>query len=696
MSMMRSKTEKPTTKSIPYKNQCPFFQAKLTVGPTNDVYEKEADAVADQLMRMPINKGEAFLSPRPLSIRPLVQSKCAACEEDEKRAQLKSRSTTIQRDETEETPAPERAPEPASTFRFESPFQSRTTPDFLGLRQPFINRGIFHLWEPDSALQVWNYNFNFFHRLGLAPDTATTFSNFTAPFFIDSQLKVGNPTWWEITDRDMNTTTFNASLPVLEFNADFSPVAPGWFRTIFQSGGSSGIQRKCASCEKEENAQRKENENTEAPDIVDHAIHSGGSPMDDDTQSFMENRFGYDFGHVKIHNDSLAASSAQSINALAYTSGNDIVFNQGQYSPDTTTGKKLLAHELTHVVQQSSSIQPKKIQRTSLAQFRADLAAISPDHATVITELFAHPSFIPMVNYLNGCPAGTIDFDVTRITQRIRGRDVDLFGGFSPGFGGLPSSMVVNPHRREHATNPLEVVDTIVHEFIHAILDLNSTCTSAANPFPLPATVLDAPRDPELTGLPTAGGDRTAVASASAAGRTTTSGQNLLEYFDSNYGPSASRPETHYVDMNRAGLSLVTSIISSIRAAHPTIGQETVSFDNVELMQAADLLPSRSWWNATQRSVSMRLHKNSVARKRKIDPSTFTDREYDISAIQAVEFADSFTFDANSGGGWGPVGGVWECHKRSRFTGRMLHTYVTGTPANRPGGAVPYQIIQHT
>ena len=690
--MTTEKTKKTAVKKES-NNQLPFFQAKLTVGPADDVYEKEADAVAEQVMRMPISKGDSFFLPKPLSIKPLIQTKCAACEEEEM-AQRKPSVMTVQREDEEETTSPEPAADVGSAVDFTPTLPSPTVPDFLGMRQPFINRGIFHLWEPNSALQVWNYNFNFFQRMGFAADTATTFSNFTAPFFIDSQLKAGNPTWWEITDRELNTTTFSASLPVLEFNADFSPVAPSWFRTIFQSGG--GVQRKCAAGEEEEHAQRKENENTEAPDIVDHAIHSGGAPMDGDTQSFMENRFGYDFGQVKIHNDSLASASAKSINALAYTSGNDIVFNQGQYSPGTSTGKKLLAHELTHVVQQNNSIQPKKIQRASLAQFRADLEAISPDHATVITELFAHPSFIPMVNYLNGCPAGTIDFDVTRITQRIRGRDVDLFGGFSPGFGGTPSSMVVNPHRREHATNPLEVVDTIVHEFIHAILDLNSTCTSAANPFPLSATVLDAPRDPELAGVPTAGGDRTAVASASAAGRTTTSGQNLLEYFDSNYGPSASRPETHYVDMNRAGLSLVTSIISSIRTANPTIGQETVSFDNVELMQAADLLPTRSWWNATQRSVSMRLHKNRVARKRKIDSSTFTDREYDISAIQAVEFADSFTFDANSGGGWGPVGGVWECHKRSRFTGRMLHTYVTGTPANRPGGAVPYQIIQHT
>jgi hypothetical protein len=689
-SMTTGKTERTMANEGSNKNQRPFFQAKLTVGPTDDVFEKEADAVAEQVMRMPANKEMSFFAPKPLSIKPLVQTKCASCEEEEKNVQLKSFSTVIQMDESEETPP--------SNFTLTPPslLKSSSEPDLLAMRQPFVNRGIFNLWHPESALQVWNYNFNFFQRFGFSNDTAATFSNFTVPFVIDSQLKAGNPTWWEITDRELETTTFNASLPVLEFNADFSPRAPAWFKKIFQSGGGgSGVQRKYAARE-EGHAQRKENGNTDAPSVVNDAINSGGEPLDRGTRSFMENRFGYDFSEVNIHKDSLAASSAQSINALAYTSGHDIIFNRGQYSPGTTFGKKLLAHELTHVVQQNNSLQPKKIQRATLAQFRADLEAVSADHATVITELFSSPSFIPLVNYLNACPAGTIDFDVRRITQRVRGRDVDLFGGFSPG---SPSSMIVNPHRREHATNPLEMVDTIVHEFLHAILDLNTTCTSAANPFPLPAAVLDAPRDPELSPLVAAGAtslDRAAVASASNAGTTTTSGQNLLEYFDKNYGPSASRPETHYVDLNRQGLTLVTSIISSIRAAHPTIGQETVSFDNVELMQADALLSSRSWLNNSQRSFSMGLHKNRVAKKRKIDPSTFTEREYDISAIQVVEFADSFTFDPNTSGGWGAVGGVWECHKRSRFTGRMLHTYVTGTPALRPGGAIPYQIIQHT
>jgi hypothetical protein len=122
--------------------------------------------------------------------------------------------------------------------------------------------------------------------------------------------------------------------------------------------------------------QRKEdntNDGTaEAPSTVHEGISSNGEPLDDGTRSFMENRFGYDFGSVKIHTNTIAAKSAQSINALAYTSGNSIVFNQGQYSPETTQGKKLLAHELTHVVQQSSGDKRVSRQETSEDDFTTD------------------------------------------------------------------------------------------------------------------------------------------------------------------------------------------------------------------------------------------------------------------------------------------------------------------------------------
>ncbi len=89
-----------------------------------------------------------------------------------------------------------------------------------------------------------------------------------------------------------------------------------------------------------------------APPIVHKVLHSSGQPLNADTRTFMEPRFGHDFSQVRVHTDAKAAESARAVNALAYTVGRDIVFGAGHYTPETTTGKGLLAHELTHVIQQ--------------------------------------------------------------------------------------------------------------------------------------------------------------------------------------------------------------------------------------------------------------------------------------------------------------------------------------------------------
>lgn len=103
-----------------------------------------------------------------------------------------------------------------------------------------------------------------------------------------------------------------------------------------------------------------------APAAVGDAIHSGGHPLDPTTRRFMEPRFGHDFGRVRVRADARAAESARAIDALAYTVGDDIVFGAGQYAPDTLSGRRLLAHELTHVVQQTG-LEAPSVQRQSLA-----------------------------------------------------------------------------------------------------------------------------------------------------------------------------------------------------------------------------------------------------------------------------------------------------------------------------------------
>jgi len=85
-------------------------------------------------------------------------------------------------------------------------------------------------------------------------------------------------------------------------------------------------------------------------------LQGGGQAMPTGLRSMMESGFGQDFSHVRLHTDSAAASLSSSIHAKAFTHGNDIYFNQGQFSPNTTEGQKLMAHELTHVVQGSGKI----------------------------------------------------------------------------------------------------------------------------------------------------------------------------------------------------------------------------------------------------------------------------------------------------------------------------------------------------
>jgi hypothetical protein len=80
----------------------------------------------------------------------------------------------------------------------------------------------------------------------------------------------------------------------------------------------------------------------------------GGEPLDSKTQSYMESRLGQDFSDVRVHTGGNADESARSINARAYTVGNDVVFGGGNYQPETPAGQRMIAHELTHVVQQRS------------------------------------------------------------------------------------------------------------------------------------------------------------------------------------------------------------------------------------------------------------------------------------------------------------------------------------------------------
>jgi hypothetical protein len=99
------------------------------------------------------------------------------------------------------------------------------------------------------------------------------------------------------------------------------------------------------------------------PRVVSNVLRSPGHPLDSSTRAFFEPRFSRDFSSVRVHTGIEAAASARSIQAHAYTAGSDIVFAQGQYSPGSTSGQRLLAHELAHVTQQTAAEASPRLQR---------------------------------------------------------------------------------------------------------------------------------------------------------------------------------------------------------------------------------------------------------------------------------------------------------------------------------------------
>jgi hypothetical protein len=125
-------------------------------------------------------------------------------------------------------------------------------------------------------------------------------------------------------------------------------------------GGTVGLSGECEECCKKR-IQRRASSDKAAPDtvppIVDEVLRSPGQPLDPAMRAFMELHLGHDFSGVRVHTDAKAAASAGAVNALAYTVGRNVVFGAGHYAPGSPAGLRLLAHELTHTIQQGSVVQ---------------------------------------------------------------------------------------------------------------------------------------------------------------------------------------------------------------------------------------------------------------------------------------------------------------------------------------------------
>jgi hypothetical protein len=160
----------------------------------------------------------------------------------------------------------------------------------------------------------------------------------------------------------------------------------------------------------------------EEPSPVHDVINSGGAPLPAQTRADMEGRFGHDFGEVRVHTDGAAHESAKSVNAHAYTVGSNIVFQRDEYDPGSPDGQLMLAHELTHVVQQRSgpvdgtdagggvkvSDPSDRFERDAVANAERVMSAAAPVHA--------HPA---VQRCDDGCgPSGTEAAPVQTYVQR--------------------------------------------------------------------------------------------------------------------------------------------------------------------------------------------------------------------------------------------------------------------------------------
>lgn len=169
----------------------------------------------------------------------------------------------------------------------------------------------------------------------------------------------------------------------------FMPVRGGLLQRKCACGGTLGPTGECETCHGKKLQRRLENAAapssinnaspvSEVPPIIDEVLRSPGQPLDASTRAFMEPHFGHDFSNVRVHTNEKAADSARAVNALAYTIGQNVAFDTGQYVPGTVSGARLLAHELTHVAQQAQAGE-RKSQAAKTISDSSDAAEVEAD-----------------------------------------------------------------------------------------------------------------------------------------------------------------------------------------------------------------------------------------------------------------------------------------------------------------------------
>jgi len=156
--------------------------------------------------------------------------------------------------------------------------------------------------------------------------------------------------------------------PTRWHTSSIMPVRARMLQRKCACGGNASSGDQCEECKKKEASIQRSSAGqagpTAVPPIVHDVLRSPCQPLDAATRAAMEARFGHDFSRVRVHTDTRAADSARAVNALAYTVGEDVVFGRGQYRPSSADGQRLIAHELTHTIQQAGGVTLQESQQS--------------------------------------------------------------------------------------------------------------------------------------------------------------------------------------------------------------------------------------------------------------------------------------------------------------------------------------------
>ena len=200
-------------------------------------------------------------------------------------------------------------------------------------------------------------------------------------------------------------------------------------------------------------------EHAEAPDSVNFLRSATGQPLNEELRDRFERSFGHDFSEVRIHNTAEAARSARDAGALAYTVGRDIVFASHQYAPNTSSGRRLLAHELTHVLQQRGTSSPLAVQRQlapkrkatilSLDEIAADSSREKQRRRTGQTEAKVCRSIGASASKSN-CPTSlTAGTEINVLSEKAGGLWWQIDAHNLPGFGPLEQCYILSVFAKE-------------------------------------------------------------------------------------------------------------------------------------------------------------------------------------------------------------------------------------------------------